>query len=79
MSDESSTTATPHKTWLDKISHLLTGEPQDVDDLVELLREAKTGRQPVQGCPRPAASGAGKTAIHLGTGLRHRLLGLSRI
>ena len=42
MSDESSTTATPHKTWLDKISHLLTGEPQDVDDLVELLREAKT-------------------------------------
>jgi magnesium and cobalt transporter len=33
--------ATPPKTWLDKISHLLTGEPQDVDDLVELLREAK--------------------------------------
>ena len=33
--------APPTKTWLDKISHLLTGEPQDVDDLVELLREAK--------------------------------------
>jgi magnesium and cobalt transporter len=33
--------ATPHKTWLEKISHLLTGEPQDVDDLLELLREAK--------------------------------------
>lgn len=29
------------KTWLEKISHLLTGEPQDIDDLVELLREAK--------------------------------------
>ena len=33
--------STPHKTWLEKISHLLTGEPQDIDDLVELLREAK--------------------------------------
>ncbi len=33
--------APPTKTWLDKISHLLTGEPQDVDFLVELLREAK--------------------------------------
>ena len=33
--------AAPTKTWRDKISHLLTGEPQDVDDLVELLREAK--------------------------------------
>jgi magnesium and cobalt transporter len=34
--------STPHKTWLEKISHLLTGEPQNVDDLLELLREAKT-------------------------------------
>ncbi|MDD5228303.1 MAG: transporter associated domain-containing protein [Methylococcales bacterium] len=40
MSDEYPP-ATPHKTWLEKISHLLTGEPQDVDDLLELLREAK--------------------------------------
>jgi magnesium and cobalt transporter len=31
----------PQKTWLEKISHLLTGEPQDLDDLLELLREAK--------------------------------------
>ncbi len=31
----------PQKTWLDKLSQLLTGEPQDVDDLLELLREAK--------------------------------------
>ena len=34
--------STPQKTWLEKISHLLTGEPQDVDDLLELLREAKS-------------------------------------
>jgi magnesium and cobalt transporter len=40
MSDEYPP-ATPHKTWLEKISQLLTGEPQDVDDLLELLREAK--------------------------------------
>ncbi len=33
--------STPQKTWLEKISHLLTGEPQDLDDLLELLREAK--------------------------------------
>ncbi len=41
MSDEYPP-ATQHKTWLEKISQLLTGEPQDVDDLLELLREAKT-------------------------------------
>ena len=34
--------ATPQSTWLDKISHLLTGDPQDLDDLVEILREART-------------------------------------
>jgi magnesium and cobalt transporter len=34
--------ATPHKSWFDKLSQLLTGEPQDVDDLLELLREAKS-------------------------------------
>ena len=33
--------STPQKSWLEKISHLLTGEPQDIDDLLELLREAK--------------------------------------
>lgn len=33
--------STPQKTWFEKISHLLTGEPQDIEDLVELLREAK--------------------------------------
>jgi magnesium and cobalt transporter len=34
--------STPQKTWLEKISHLLTGEPQNLDDLLELLREAKS-------------------------------------
>jgi magnesium and cobalt transporter len=34
--------STPHKSWFDKLSQLLTGEPQNVDDLLELLREAKT-------------------------------------
>jgi len=33
--------STPHKSWLDKLSQLLTGEPQNIDDLLELLREAK--------------------------------------
>lgn len=45
MSDEypASKQTTP-KNWLDKISHLLTGEPQDVDDLLALLREARARR-----------------------------------
>lgn len=34
--------STPQKSWLEKISHLLTGEPQDLNDLLELLREAKS-------------------------------------
>ena len=33
--------STPHKSWFDKLSQLLTGEPQNIDDLLELLREAK--------------------------------------
>lgn len=31
----------PSKSWVEKISHLLTGEPQDLDDLLEILREAR--------------------------------------
>jgi len=34
----------PQKSWLDKISHLLTGEPQDLEDLLEILREAREKR-----------------------------------
>ncbi len=32
------------KGWMDRISHLLTGEPQDRDDLLEILREAQENR-----------------------------------
>lgn len=31
----------PAKSWVEKISHLLTGEPQDLEDLLEILREAR--------------------------------------
>jgi magnesium and cobalt transporter len=43
MSDEHprSTSSQP-KSWIDKISHLLTGEPQDLEDLLEILREARS-------------------------------------
>lgn len=34
----------PQRSWVDKISHLLTGEPQDLDDLLEILREARQKR-----------------------------------
>jgi magnesium and cobalt transporter len=45
MSDEHprSTSSQP-KSWIDKISHLLTGEPQDLEDLLEILREARSNR-----------------------------------
>ncbi|MGR9087860.1 MAG: HlyC/CorC family transporter [Gammaproteobacteria bacterium] len=31
----------PQKRWVDRIAQLLTGEPQDLDDLLEIIREAK--------------------------------------
>lgn len=31
----------PQKSWIDRITQLLTGEPQDLDDLLEILREAR--------------------------------------
>ncbi|SJM91546.1 HlyC/CorC family transporter [Crenothrix polyspora] len=34
----------PHKSWIEKIVHLLTGELQDMDDLLEILREAREKR-----------------------------------
>ncbi len=34
----------PHKSWVEKISHLLTGEPQDITDLLEILREARENK-----------------------------------
>ncbi|MGJ0491735.1 HlyC/CorC family transporter [Methylobacter sp.] len=45
MSDEQPPSRnSPQKSWVDKISHLLTGEPQDLDDLLEILREARKKR-----------------------------------
>ncbi|MEF3075957.1 transporter associated domain-containing protein [Methylobacter sp. Wu1] len=45
MSDEQPPSRnSPQKSWVDKISHLLTGEPQDLDDLLEVLREAREKR-----------------------------------
>jgi len=45
MSDEQPPSRnSPQKTWVDKISHLLTGEPQDLEDLLEILREAREKR-----------------------------------
>jgi magnesium and cobalt transporter len=34
----------PRRGWIDKISHLLSGEPQDLSELVEILREARENR-----------------------------------
>lgn len=34
----------PQRSWVDKITHLLTGEPQDLDDLLDILREAREKR-----------------------------------
>lgn len=31
----------PQKSWVNRITQLLTGEPQDLDDLLEILREAR--------------------------------------
>lgn len=34
----------PRRGWIDKISHLLSGEPQDLSELVEILRDARENR-----------------------------------
>ncbi len=42
MSDEHSTHKTlPRRGWINKITHLLSGEPQDLNELVNILREAR--------------------------------------
>ena len=40
--DDSSTHPTERRSWLDRISSALTGEPTTREDLVELLRDAQT-------------------------------------
>ncbi|GAB4277891.1 MAG: HlyC/CorC family transporter [Methylomicrobium sp.] len=41
MSEESPSSQSPHKSWIDRIGQLLSGEPQDQEDLLEILREAR--------------------------------------
>lgn len=42
MSDEQPPSRpSPQRNWLERLSHLLTGEPQDMDDLREILHEAQ--------------------------------------
>ena len=45
MTDEKPPSRQPQqKRWIDKISQLLTGEPQDQDDLLEILRDSEEKR-----------------------------------
>ena len=45
MSDDFPGSTNPQqKGWMDRISNLLTGEPQDRNDLLEILREARENR-----------------------------------
>ncbi|MSP28679.1 MAG: CBS domain-containing protein [Methylococcales bacterium] len=44
MSAEQPPSSLPRKGWIDKISHLFSGEPQDVNELVDILREARENR-----------------------------------
>jgi magnesium and cobalt transporter len=45
MSDEQPLSRySPQKSWIEKIVHLLTGEPQDQEDLLDILREARENR-----------------------------------
>ena len=42
MSDEQPPSRTgPRKRWVERISQLFSGEPQDLDDLLDILREAR--------------------------------------
>ncbi len=44
MSDDKPPSSTQRRRWVDRISQLFSGEPQDVEDLLEILREARTNR-----------------------------------
>jgi len=45
MSDEQPPSRTlPRRGWINKINHLLNGEPQDLNELVEILRDARENR-----------------------------------
>ena len=40
--DKPPSSSTPRKRWGDRIGQLFSGEPQDLEDLLDILREAKT-------------------------------------
>jgi magnesium and cobalt transporter len=42
--DKPPSTGAPHRRWVDRISQLFSGEPQDVEDLLKILREARANR-----------------------------------
>ncbi len=42
--DQPPSTKPQQKSWIDKINQLITGEPQDREDLLEILKEAKKKR-----------------------------------
>jgi magnesium and cobalt transporter len=45
MSDDNPPSSGTHRRrWVDRISQLFSGEPQDVEDLLEILREARENR-----------------------------------
>ena len=45
MSDDNPpSSGTQRRRWVDRISQLFSGEPQDVEDLLEILREARENR-----------------------------------
>jgi magnesium and cobalt transporter len=45
MNDDKPPSSSSHRNrWVDRISQLFSGEPQDLEDLLEILREAKTNR-----------------------------------
>lgn len=41
MNDEPSPSQSPQKSWIGRLGQLLSGEPQDQEDLLEILREAR--------------------------------------
>lgn len=42
--DKPPSSGAQRKRWVDRISQLFSGEPQDLEDLLEILREARTNR-----------------------------------
>ncbi len=42
--DKPPSSSSQRRRWVDRISQLFSGEPQDLEDLLEILREARTNR-----------------------------------